>query len=465
MRANREFVLGYAPTRRDTFPDPKHAIAQRDPIRKRVEEIIAAIPNVRIANIDWLNEEGLLVENADAERAAKFFQAEGVDALFVPHCNFGQEEAVGKIVKALNKPTLLWGPRDARPPANFIERQTDVQCGLFASGKALRRYGVPFTYIENCWLDSPVLDQGIEHFLRVANVVRSFRGMRIGQFCVRPYQFLTVKVNESELLEKFGIEVVPLNSAYLVELVEDVLKNRADEVNALSKEYRDRNNCDAQSTGEMNTMAAMEIAFEEVADNMGLAAIATECWDVFREQLGVKPCFVMGNLTEKGLPVVCETDIHGAITSVLLTAAARGDSPTFLADVTIRHPDNDNAELLWHCGPYPRGLAKEGSNPAVVGWHGQWELKGGDVTIARFDLEGTGQYRLFADHARGVDGPSTHGNYIWIETDNWPKWERKFVCGPYIHHVTGIHGKYAGILKDACNYLPHVQYDNASMEV
>jgi len=48
------------------------------------------------------------------------------------------------------------------PPPNFAWRPTDVQCGLFASGKALLRYGVPFTYIENCWLDSPLLKEEIE---------------------------------------------------------------------------------------------------------------------------------------------------------------------------------------------------------------------------------------------------------------------------------------------------------------
>jgi len=37
--------------------------------------------------------------------------------------------------------------------------------------------------------------------------------------------------------------------------------------------------------------------------------------------------------------------------------------------------------------------------------------------------------------------------------DQWTKWERTLVEGPYIHHCAGIHGKYADILQEACKYL------------
>lgn len=52
-----------------------------------------------------------------------------------------------------------------------------------------------------------------------------------------------------------------------------------------------------------------------------------------------------------------------------------------------------------------------------------------------------------------MDGPVTNGNYLWIETDNWVKWEKKFIFGPFIHHVVGIHGSYSHIIQEACRYL------------
>jgi hypothetical protein len=34
-----------------------------------------------------------------------------------------------------------------------------------------------------------------------------------------------------------------------------------------------------------------------------------------------------------------------------------------VADFTIRHPENDQAELLWHCGSFPVGIAKKSFMP------------------------------------------------------------------------------------------------------
>ena len=88
----------------------------------------------------------------------------------------------------------------------------------------------------------------------------------------------------------------------------------------------------------------------------------------------------------------------------------------------------------------------------VKGCKGFYELKGGDVTVLRFDGIG-GKYYMFAGEAHGVDGPVTNGNYLWVEVDDWKKWEKKFMYGPYIHHVVGIHGNYVDIIREACRYL------------
>ena len=124
-----------------------------------------------------------------------------------------------------------------------------------------------------------------------------------------------------------------------------------------------------------------------------------------------------------------------------------------MADLTIRHPENDNAELLWHCGSFAKKLKKADANGRIVKeGKGFYELEGGPVTVLRFDGN-HGEYYMFAGEAKGVDGPVTNGNYLWIETDNWVKWEKKFIFGPYIHHVVDIHGRYSHIIQEACRYL------------
>ena len=40
----------------------------------------------------------------------------------------------------------------------------------------------------------------------------------------------------------------------------------------------------------------------------------------------------------------------------MLKASSLNKGLPFLADLTIRHPENENAELLWHCGPFLKPL-------------------------------------------------------------------------------------------------------------
>lgn len=125
------------------------------------------------------------------------------------------------------------------------------------------------------------------------------------------------------------------------------------------------------------------------------------------------PCAVNALLNDEGIPVVCETDIHGAITSLMVEAAGMGESRSFFADWTIRHPDNPNGELLQHCGPWPISIAKE-------------KAKHGDVSLVRFDGD-NGEYSLLLENAKGIDGPKGMETYLWVEVENIKRLEAKIV--------------------------------------
>jgi hypothetical protein len=141
-------------------------------------------------------------------------------------------------------------------------------------------------------------------------------------------------------------------------------------------------------------------------------------------------------------------------------AADYNRTPSFFSVFTIRHPSNDNAELLWHCGPFPRALMGTNTkNPSIdEGGRGQWELMQGKLTIARFDSI-NGVYSMFLGEAKTCAGPKTTGTFVWMETDDWIKWEKKIANGPYIHHVAGIYGHFAGVLGEACKYIDGLAAD------
>lgn len=174
-------------------------------------------------------------------------------------------------------------------------------------------------------------------------------------------------------------------------------------------------------------------------------------------ELGIMPCAANALLNDEGIPIVCETDIHGAITALLVEAAANDGTRSFFADWTIRHPDEPNGELLQHCGPWPLSVA--GCRPRITyplafDCPGSLtaEAKHGQVTLARFDGD-NGQYSLLLGNAEGVDGPKGMGTYLWVKVDNIKRLEAKLVEGPYIHHCVGIHKDVVPVLYEACKYI------------
>ncbi|MDR2606935.1 MAG: L-fucose/L-arabinose isomerase family protein [Treponema sp.] len=439
--------LGYAPTRRSIFSAPD-ALRYRGLTRDRLLEL-----GVDIVDIDGINSEGLLFDDRDLPRIVELFRNEGVDGLFFPHCNFGTEYLVAALAREMALPVLLWGPRDERPDENGI-RLRDSQCGLFASGKVLRRFRVPFTYMTNCRLSDPEFERGIDLFQRVCNVVKTFRHIRILQISTRPYDFLTTMCNEGELLEKFNIQLAPVPMTELVQAIEKA-KDTA-ETKETSRFIKDNMEIKVEAAL-VEKVASLKAAMKKLAEQYNCNAVAIQCWNALQAEIGIMPCAANSLLTGEGIPVVCETDIHGAVTSLMAQAAALGEKEIMFADWTIRHPDNENGELLQHCGPWPLSLAKSKpalSKPLVFDYGGAVaaEARHGLLTLARFDGD-NGEYSLLLGNARGIDGPYTLGTYLWIEVENWKRLEAKIVEGPYIHHCVGIHGDYVPVLYEACKYL------------
>lgn len=445
-----DIKLGVAPTRRNLF-SKEEALRLKAEIYSKLNKM-----GISYVDIESVNDEGLLFGEETIEKVVSKFANAKVDAVFFPHVNFGTEDLVAKVARALNKPVLIWGPRDGAPLSDG-KRMTDSQCGVFATGKVLRRFKIPFNYLTNCSLNDVAFERGINTFLSVANLVREFKNLRILQISTRPADFWTMMCNEGELLEKFGIQITPVPMPDLTKRVKD-FKNKKPEKVLQTIDYIKGNMEICVPETAVVTIAALKCAMQEMAREKGCKAIAIQCWNTLQSEIGIMPCAANGMLTDIGLPVVCETDIHGAITSIIAQAASMGRSSTFFADWTVRHTENNNGELLQHCGPFPISLAR-GSKKLVnpfcfPNWPGSvtQEIKPGNLTMLRFDGD-NGNYSLLAGKAKIIDGPFNDGSYGWIEVENWPRLERKIVEGPYVHHCVGIYEDVIPVLFEAERYL------------
>jgi L-fucose isomerase-like protein len=455
MKKPEKVKIGIAPTRRVIF-----SVEEAGRQKRLIEAKLRSL-GVEFVNIDEVNPEGLVFSRHHVEPALEVFRREGVDGLFIPHVNFGTEDAIARLARDLGKPTLLWGPRDAAPLPDG-SRDRDTQCGLFATSKILRRMSVPFSYIVNSTVDSEVFGRGIRNFVGAVAAVKAFRGARIGQVSTRPAAFWTMIVNEGELLERWGVEVVPATLSDILRVAQKMIDEKDPAVARQVEWIRGNFEVGELDDADIAKLAALKLTLVKWAEDANLDAIALQCWSALQADWGVFPCFVHGLITDERVPLACETDIHGALCSLMVQEAVGRSTATFFADLTIRHPSDENAELLWHCGPFPPSLAVEGKPKKLSGHYmagkkaplgvGEWEIRGGPLTLARFDGD-HGHYQLFLGHAEGTAGPHTRGTYLWVKVGNWPLWEERLIRGPYVHHVVGVHGHVAPVLYEACRFL------------
>ena len=419
---------------------------------ERKNEVVEYIKNsfsdelTEFTDLEWLNELGVLYKNTDCETVCTYLKEEKVDAIFIINCNFGNEEACGRVAREMGLPVLLWGPQDMVFEPDGM-RYTDSQCGLFAISKQLRRYHVPFSYIENCPVQSEIFKEGLEHFLSVVTMVKNFKKLTVTQVGTRLTPFKSVMYNELELTEKFGINMNNVNMAQVEDKFNRLIASKSDELTGDIEDLKKKYDVAGLDDETLKKMMTFVHVYKEIFEDTGADVLSSECWTAMPLAFSANPCLAMSILYDMGYIVACESDVHGAITCALLSCASRG-----------RHPENRNAELLWHCGPFPYSVKAEDSAAKLFNTKPSFRAKDGDYTIARFQGDG-GRYTLLGGNYKTTDGPYTFGTYMWAEFKDLSAVEKKLINGPYIHHMTEVYGKYADVLEEFCKYIPELEYD------
>lgn len=456
--------IGLIAMRRNTTDRPRgtfltwYSAEQRG---KRFTEYIEK--NFVSENVEFVDNKGIGVKDLvfDEDSAAQVierFKAEKVDAVFIINCNFGNEEVAADIAKELGKPVLLWAPLDDEYYEHGM-RPTDSQCGIFGVSRQMQRFHIPFSHLPCCKVDSPEFKEGFQSFVRVVCMVKNFKGLRVGQVGTRPAPFYSVIWNEGELMEKFGIKIIPINFAIVEQRMKTVLEEEKEQIAKFVRYFQDNYVMDDLTPQYLERMSALVIMYQKLFEEFNLDIISAECWTATPIMFdGLAPCAVYGVLNDLGYIVSCESDIHCALTMALLKCASLGKGNPFLGEFTVRHPENNNAELLWHCGPFPLSVKASDCEAELVNQREWFRAKDGTYTVVRIDQE-SGDYMILPLICKTTEGPETHGTYLWGEFEDLQKIEDRLIDGPYIHHFAEIEGDYRKELKEFCKYFPNLKID------
>ena len=467
MMLDYSVKIGLVPMRRNTTDRPKGTFLTWYSAEQRGERFVKYIEenfaNEKVSFVDskGLGHKDLIYDDKSAQDIIDRFKDSDVDAVFIINCNFGNEEAAADIAKAIGKPVLLWAPLDDEYYVDGM-RPTDSQCGLFGVSRQMQRFHIPFSHLPCCEVDSQEFKDGFESFVRVACMVKNFTGMRIGQVGARPAPFFSVIWNEGELMEKFGIKIIPINFAIIEQRMKSVMEEKPQELYEIADYIRNNYKLDDLTEQYIERMAAMTVMYKRLFEEFNLDVISAECWTATPVMFdGLAPCTVYGLLNDMGYLVSCESDMHCVMTMALLKCATLGEGKPLFGEFTVRHPENKNAELLWHCGPFPISQKAESGTDCearLVNQRSWFRAKDGKYTIARLDQE-SGNYMILPLVADTVEGPQTHGTYIWVEFEDLQKVEDRLIDGPYIHHFVEMEGDYKKEIKEFCKYFPNLKYD------
>ncbi len=452
--------------RRNVAARPSDAPFAWEPAEKRGHSFVEYIEKgFTTEHVSFVDSKGLgcndmIFDEKSADEMIARLKQEKVDALMFINCNFGNEEVVTEIARALDKPILLWAPLDEEYTSEGV-RTTDSQCGLFGMARQLQRYRIPFSHLPSCKVEEEEFKEGFESFTRVACMVKNFKNMRIGLVGSRPAPFYSVIWNEGELMEKFGVRINTFNMAVIQNKFHETAENCKDEIAEFENYIKDTYEMDDLTPKYVNGMATMAVMYKQLFEENKLDVLTGECWTATPQMFdGLAPCAVYGILNDLGYHISCESDIHCAMTMLLLSCVTFGEKAPFMGEFTVRHPENKNAELLWHCGQFPPSVKAPDSKARLVNQREWFRGKNGEYTALRIDQE-YGEYMMLPLKCHTVEGPETSGTYIWGEFENLQKVEDRLIDGPYIHHFAEVEGDYTKELKEFCKYIPHLKVDTS----
>jgi L-fucose isomerase-like protein len=420
--------------------------------------------------VKGLTPHGMVHSLDEADVVAEYFQANKVDGVILCPLDFGDERSAVKIAEKLGVPVLLYATKE--PPGvddPGLSRVSDSYCGNLSMASGLYRRKIPFRYAGLFFPDEAEFKAEVETFVRAVAVVKGLKGARLGQISVRPGTFETVGYDETALIQAFGQNVIYTDLGDIVAVVRSLADDDPQVQNVLA-EIRSEFKTITVSDAYLLTAAKLEVAMAQFWTRNKLSAMAMQCWPSVGRELGISVCSTYGRMTGKGMLTACEADVLGALSMLVNYSAALHETVPHFIDWTIRHRENPNQLLAWHCGNAPACLAKDPDKTALrarrdmkgeleVPEHdftaglNQFQIKPGVVTFCRM-VEYDNEWKMLIATGEIVPSDETlAGTWSWVQVKDHDLLYRTLVEEGFVHHASMIHGDQSQALLQACKFL------------
>lgn len=342
--------IGLIAVSRDNFPKGLSE-QRRNALAQACKE--AAVPVIVCTTV--------VESEEDSAKAVREMQGLEVNALVVYLGNFGPETPETIIAGIFTGPVLYLAA--AEGDGNLTDGRGDAYCGLLNCSYNLGLRNLGGIIPERPVGSAAELAATIRAYVPVLRTLTALRSLKLITFGPRPQDFLACNAPVKPLYD-LGIEIqenseLDLLAAYNEfdneNMINEIDEQMREEL-CLSNEYPNKEM--------LHCCAKLEAVLLSWANhNRGsrkYTAFANKCWPAFQHAFGFCPCYVNSHMAGKGIPVGCETDIYGALSQYIGTAAT-GASCTLL-DINntvpqayaanLRYPLSD-LFMAFHCGNTP----------------------------------------------------------------------------------------------------------------
>ena len=462
LKDSEKVRIGFVPCHREPF-DEEWAVEMRARCLEafsKINEMSLVVPDEKTTK------NGLVRDDADAEKTIQLFKEENVDGVIIGTMTFGDEVSALSIASAFyDKPILLFGTKEGpfKPDGG---RRSDSFCGTISISSGMHRRKIPFLFAGIVFPEEKEFVENVRSFIRVCSILKGFIGANIGLVGPRPERFQTCIFSEDAMIENFEQTVVPISLLDIVNRAEN-LKDDDPKVQKILNEMKEEADFSDVNEESIVKMAKLELALKQFAEEKNLSGMGVQCWTAIQEVYGISPCYVMGRLTSQGIMTSCEVDIYGALTMLIQYLASLRTTPPHFIDWTIKHQEKENVFLAWHCGNAPPSLVCEGCKVRVRGHSilgevlgrdrsmgtAEFQLKPGVVTICRL-VEYDGEFKMLVTKGEIEKADQDlRGSWSWVKVPDLDLLYRVIVEEGFIHHASMIHGDYVKPIVDACRLL------------
>lgn len=401
-----------------------------------------------------------------AKTAAAELAEWGADFVLLQTSSFGPGAFIYEFT-ALDAYLGLWAVPEGPPTEEGgLPLNSFVAANMYNSivGSYLLDYERPVKWFYGQPGDS-LFDERLTTTVRALTALVNLRGARVGLIGGVAPGFDNLIVDPRNLRARLGIDVVPLELDVVLQRARAQGNDRVTAAEADIRAGADQFETDQEDA--LNRAARTYLAYQTVAEEMDLDALAVSCWPRFQEEYHLAVCSVVGQLNADTQITACEGDVPSAVS--MLALHYMSDDVVTLMDLSTIDPQKERI-LFWHCGPTPPTLSDEGGNRMgslwlfddyegpPMGLRNNLVLQPGPVTVMGFTPDFT---RMLVLGGRIADeAPPYVGSRGWLtdlringEAVTLPDLVETLMHAHFQHHYPLVYGKYASASLELAAWL------------